>query len=167
MLMTRARSFLSVVLLGAAATLGGTAHSRALHRHLGSGLRRDLPEPGLEGLGAVRRAGRTCLALGNGSDIPISGACAGFDVLSAKVDFYNIAAPSTILGSFDLNTRPLRQRQSSLTAGQLTGVDTPIFRLFVPTLAIAGGGTYSFSLILLTAASTPRLQARHWSTPTR
>ena len=97
---------------------------------------------------AVFDVPNACLALGNGTNIPISGACAGFDVLSAQVDFYDIAAPSTILDTFTLDTDVI-VTGINIGGGQLTGVDTGFFDFFVPMLSIAGGGEYSFSLILL------------------
>jgi hypothetical protein len=84
---------------------------------------------------------------GTGTNIPISGPCAGFSVVSAEVNFYNIADPSAILESFDLNTNVI-VTGINLTAGALTGVDTGFYDFFVPTLDIAGSGDYSFSLIL-------------------
>jgi hypothetical protein len=87
-----------------------------------------------------------CLA-GSGNNLPIAGSCAGFDVLSAQVDFYNIAAPGTILESFNLDTDVI-VNGINIAGGQLTGVDTGFFDYFVPTQSIAGSGAYSFSLIL-------------------
>ena len=89
----------------------------------------------------------SCLALGGGSSLPISGPCAGFSVLSAQVSFYDIDAPSAILGTYNLST-DVNVTGIYLAGSQLTGVDTNFFHYFVPTLDIAGGGAYSFSLIL-------------------
>jgi hypothetical protein len=88
-----------------------------------------------------------CLAMGSGNNIPISGNCASFSVLSAEVDLYNVAAPSTILQSFDLNPNVI-VTGIDIAGSQLTGIDTGFFDFFVPTLSIAGSGDYSFSLIL-------------------
>jgi len=88
-----------------------------------------------------------CLAAGNGNNIPVSGSCAGFDVLSAKVDLYNVASPATILQSFALDPDVI-VNGINIAGGQLTGIDTGFFDYFVPTLSIAGSGEYSFSLIL-------------------
>jgi hypothetical protein len=149
MLMNRAKSILSVFLLGAAATLGGTGSAQAaiyagnwdpayggIFPNLGwkaSGLF-DVPD--------------ACAALGTGSGISVtSGPCAGFDILSAKLDFYNIAAPGTILASFNLNP-DVFVSGISLSDGKLTGVNTYYFESVVPALVIAGGGSYAFSLIL-------------------
>jgi hypothetical protein len=148
MLMTRAKSFLSVVLLGAAATLGSTGSAQAA-LYTGSW------DPAYGGIfpslgwqaSALFDVPDACLAIGTGSNVPISGSCAGFDVLSAQVDFYNVAAPSTILQSFNLNPNVI-VTGIDITGSKLTGVDTGFFDFFVPTLPIAGGGTYSFSLIL-------------------
>ena len=150
MLMTRARSFLSIVLLGASATLGGTAHAALYTGTWDPAYGGIFPSLGWHA-SALFDVPTTCLALGNGVNIPISGACAGFDVVSAKVEFYDIAAPSTILGSYALTPDPypnVNVTGISLTGGQLSGVDTQYFEYFVPALSIAGGGTYSFSLIL-------------------
>jgi len=148
MSMTRAKSFLSVVLLGAAATLGGTGSAQAA-------IYTGTWDPTYGGIfpslgwhaSALFDVPDACLALGNGSNLPVSGSCAGFDVLSAKVDFYNIAAPNTILESFNLSPNVI-VTGIGLSGGKLSGVDTGFFDYFVPTLPIAGGGTYSFSLIL-------------------
>jgi len=88
-----------------------------------------------------------CLAMGSGNNIPISGNCASFSVLSAEVDLYNVASPSTILQSFDLDTNVI-VNGINIAGSQLTGIDTGFFDFFVPTLSIAGSGDYSFSLIL-------------------
>jgi hypothetical protein len=90
----------------------------------------------------------TCLALGNsGGIIAPTGSCAGFSVLSAQIGLYNIAAPGTILESFALST-DVNVTGIRIAGGQLTGVDTGFFDSIVPSLGIAGGGDYSFSLIL-------------------
>ena len=96
---------------------------------------------------AVFNVPDTCLALGNSSNHPISGPCAGFDVLSAQVDFYNVASPATILGSYVLDPDVI-VNGVHIAGGQMSGVETGYFDYFVPTLAIAGGGNYSFSLVL-------------------
>jgi hypothetical protein len=145
---TRARSVLFVVVLGAAATLGSTGSAQAA---IYSG-RWDpsygsiFPSLGWEA-SAIFDVPGACLALGNGSNIPISGSCAGFSVLSAGVDLYNVASPGTILQSFDLDTNVI-VNGINIAGGQLTGIDTGFFDFFVPTLPIAGNGDYSFSLIL-------------------
>ena len=149
--MTRAKSVLSALLLGAAATLAGTGSAQAAI-YTGKwdpaygGIFPDL------GWSATAKfdVPTSCLALGSGNNLPISGACAGFDVLSAKVSFYDISAPNTILGSFDLSTN-VDVTGIYLAGGKLTGVDTGFFHSFVPTLDIAGGGAYSFSLLLYQA----------------
>jgi len=68
-------------------------------------------------------------------------------VLSAQVRFYDIANPSLILGTYNLNPNVI-VNGIDIAGGQLTGIDTGFFDFLVPTLSIAGGGTYSFSLIL-------------------
>lgn len=89
----------------------------------------------------------SCLALGSGNNIPISGSCAGFSVVSAEVDLYDIANPNVMLGAYSLNTNVI-VNGINLAGGQLTGIDSGFFSYFVPTLAIAGSGNYSFSLLL-------------------
>ena len=147
MSMTRAKSFLSVVLVGAAATLGGTAQAAFYTGTWDPAYGGIFPNLGWKA-SALFDVPDACAAVGTGSrHFDQRRPCAGFDVLSARVDFYNVAAPGTILESFDLNP-DVFVSGISLTDGKLTGVNTVLLRLFVPTLAIAGGGTYSFSLIL-------------------
>ncbi|MDQ2927681.1 MAG: PEP-CTERM sorting domain-containing protein [Caldimonas sp.] len=146
--MTRARHVFSVVLLAVAATLGSTGSAQAA---LYSG-RWDpsygsiFPSLGWEA-SAVFDVPDGCLALGNGNNIPINGSCASFSVVSAEVGLYNVASPSTILQSFDLDTNVI-VNGINIAGGQLTGIDTGFFDFFVPALPIAGSGDYSFSLIL-------------------
>jgi hypothetical protein len=99
------------------------------------------------GASAVFDVPNSCLALGSGNNIPISGSCAGFSVVSAEVDLYDIANPNAVLGSYALNTNVI-VNGINLAGGQLTGIDSGFFRYFVPTLAIAGSGNDSFSLLL-------------------
>jgi hypothetical protein len=145
---TRARSILSAVLLGAAATFGVTGPSQAAI-YTGNwdpaygGI---FPELGWSA-SAVFNVPDACLAGGDGNNIPISGNCAGFDVLSAEVSFYDIADPNTILDSYDLNPNVI-VNGINIAGGQLSGIDTGFFNYFVPDESIAGGGTYSFSLLL-------------------
>ena len=136
-------------MLGAAATLGGTGTAQAAiyTGNWDPALRRDLSRPGLERHRRSSTCPDACLALGNGTNIPISGPCAGFNVLSAQVDFYDIADPEhdprVVQPGHDVIVNGI-----DIAGGQLTGIDTGFFDYFVPTLAIAGGGTYSFSLLL-------------------
>jgi hypothetical protein len=145
---TRARSLLSVVVLAAAATLGttGPAQAALYTGNWDPAYGGTFPSLGWEA-SALFNVPDACLALGNGTNIPISGACAGFSVLSAEVSFYNVASPGTILQSFNLDTN-VNVTGINLAAGQLSGIDTNFFHFFVPTLEIAGGGDFSFSLIL-------------------
>ena len=97
-----------------------------------------------------------CLAT-NFSGLP-SGACAGFDVLSAQLDFYNVSVdpnPNTspIVESFTLNPNTVVVNGITISGGALTGVETGYFSPAIPTTdggssSIAGGGAYSFNLIL-------------------
>jgi hypothetical protein len=93
-----------------------------------------------------------CLALGTAPNHavtgPSAGPCAGFSVLSAKVDFYDISDSSTILESFSLSTSPLEVNGISIAGSALSGVQTGFWHNFVPTLDIAGGGDYAFTLLL-------------------
>ena len=146
--MNRVRSVFSALLLGAAATLGGAGSAQAAI-YTGNwdpaygGI---FPDLGWSAT-AVFNVPNSCLALGTGTNIPVTGACAGFDVLSATVSFYDVADPGTILNSYALNPNVI-VNGINLTGGALTGVDTGYFDYFIPTDSIAGGGTYSFSLIL-------------------
>lgn len=91
----------------------------------------------------------SCLSQGNGS-YEATGLCGGFSVLSAQLFFYDIAAPATILESFDLNTNVFANGLD-IAGNQLVGINTGFFGAVVPTgdsKPIAGGGAYSFSLIL-------------------
>ena len=88
-----------------------------------------------------------CLAIGNGSNLPVSGACSGFDVLSAEVSFYNVANPATTLQSYALDPNVI-VNGIDIANSKLVGVDSGFFDFFVSDLAIAGGGKYSFSLLL-------------------
>jgi hypothetical protein len=91
----------------------------------------------------------SCLGQADGS-YDATGACAGFSVLSATLDFYDVASPDAILESFNLNTNVL-VNGLDIAGAQLVGIDTGFFGAVVPTgasLPIAGGGAYAFSLIL-------------------
>jgi PEP-CTERM motif len=95
-----------------------------------------------------------CLAQADGS-YSASGACAGFTLLSAELDFYDYGAdpnPSTspILESFSLTTGAV-VTGIDIAGNLLSGISTGYFNPVVPGAAssnIAGGGSYSFSLIL-------------------
>jgi hypothetical protein len=143
---TRAKSILSAV-LGAAATFGGTGTAQAA---LYTGTWDPAYGSIFPNLGwsatAVFNVPNACLAT-SGNNLPVSGACAGFDVLSAQVSFYDMANPGAVLETFNLDTDVI-VNGINIAGGALTGVDTGYFDYFIPTLGIAGGGTYSFSLIL-------------------
>lgn len=148
MWINRARSLLSTALLGAAAMFGsaGPAQAALYTGNWDPAYGSIFPNMGWQA-SALFNVPDACLALGNGSNLPISGSCAGFSVLSAEVDLYNVASPSTILQSFNLNTNVI-VNGIDIAGGQLSGIDTGFFDYFVPSLSIAGGGSYSFSLIL-------------------
>jgi len=145
---SRVRSFLSVLLLAAAATLGAAGPARAAV-YTGTwdpaygGI---FPQLGWEAT-ALFDVPDACLAIGSGTNIPPIGACAAFDVLSAQVSFYNVADPSTILHSYSLDPNVI-VTGIDLTGGKLTGIDTGFFAPFVSDLPIAGDGDFGFSLIL-------------------
>jgi hypothetical protein len=144
----RARSVISALLVGAATALGcaGPANAAVYHGSWDPAYGGVFPSLGWHAT-ANFDVPTACLAIGNGSHIPVAGSCAGFDVLSAHVDFYNVASPATILESFDLNPN-VTVTSIDLASSKLSGVNTVNFQPFVPTLAIAGGGADSFSLIL-------------------
>ena len=128
---TRAKSILSALLLGVAATFGGTGSAQAAI-YTGNW---DPAYGGIfPGLGwsatATFDVPASCLALGNTPVIPVAGDCAGFDVLSAQVSFYDTSAPATILGSFALDPDVV-VTGISIAGGQLAGVDTNFFDYFV------------------------------------
>lgn len=90
-----------------------------------------------------------CLAQTDGF-YRIEDLCAGFAVLSAQLDFYNVAAPGTILESFTLNSS-VPVSGVGIAGGQLVGINTGYFGAVVPSgasLPLAGNGIYGFSLIL-------------------
>ena len=144
----RVRSVLSVLLLSAAAALGsaGSAQAAAYAGHWDPAYGGIFPELGWEA-SALFEVPESCLAIGTGNNIPISGPCAGFDVLSAEVSFYNVANPSAILNSYALNPNVI-VNGINLAGGHLAGIDTGFFDSFGSELPIAGNGQYSFSLIL-------------------
>ena len=148
---TRARSVLSVALLGAAATLGsvGSAHAAVYSGNWDPAYGPAFPQLGWHASGLFN-VPDACLALGTANDHLIDGACAGFKILSAEVEFYNVGAPSTILETFALDPS-VPVASIDIAGGKLSGIDTSFFHFFVPTgpsMGIAGGGAYSFSLIL-------------------
>jgi len=144
----RVRSVLSALLLSAAAALGsaGSAQAALFNGSWDPAYGGIFPQLGwrASGLFDVPEA---CLAIGNGTNIPISGACAGFDVLSAQVSFYNVADLSTILQSYALDPNVI-VNGINIAGGHLSGIDTGFFDFFISQLDIAGGGDFGFSLIL-------------------
>jgi hypothetical protein len=144
----RVRSVLSVLLLSAAAALGsaGSAQAALYDGNYDPAYGGIFPELGWRA-SALFDVPDSCLAIGTGNNIPISGPCAGFDVLSAQVSFYNVADPGTILNSYALDPNVI-VNGINLAGGHLAGIDTGFFDFFVSELPIAGSGQYSFSLIL-------------------
>lgn len=157
---TGARSVLWATLLGLAATFGSVGSAQAA-------LYRGAWDPAYGGIfpnlgwqaSALFNVPDACLALGDASNIPISGSCAGFDVLSAQVDLYDVAAPGTILGSYSLDP-DVTVTGIRIANHQLAGVDTGFFDYFVPALSIAGSGQYSFSLLLYGGNKAQLIYAR-------
>jgi hypothetical protein len=146
--MTRAKSVLSTVLLSVAATFGaaGTAQAAIYTGNWDPAYGGNFPDLGWSA-SATFDVPDACLALGDGTSLPVSGDCAGFSVLSAEVSFYNIHT-NAFEGTFELTFDDNVIRGIYLTDGELTGVDSNFFDYFVPTSSIAGGGEYSFSLVL-------------------
>ncbi len=144
----RIRSVLSVLLLSAAAALGsaGSAQAAIYTGNYDPAYGGIFPELGWQA-SALFDVPESCLAISTGNNIPISGPCAGFDVLSAEVSFYNVADPGTILNSYALDPNVI-VNGINLLGGHLAGIDTGFFDFFVSELSIAGSGQYSFSLIL-------------------
>ena len=144
----RVRPVLSVLLLSAAAALGsaGSAQAALYTGKWDPAYGGIFPDLGWEA-SALFDVPASCLAIGTGNNIPISGPCAGFDVLSAEVSFYNVASPGTILNSYALDPNVI-VNGINLVGGHLAGIDTGFFDFFVSELAIAGSGQYGFSLIL-------------------
>jgi len=146
---TRAKSVISALLLGAAATLGGTGSAQAA---IYSGNWDPAFGPAFPDLGWKAKATfdvpGSCLALGNQNYVQTtSGPCAGFNVLSAQVSFYNLSDPDVNVETFTLNPSVI-VNSVDIAGGKLVGLDTGFFNYFVPTTTIAGGGLYSFSLYL-------------------
>ena len=145
---TRARSVFSALLLAGGATLGSTAQAALYTGNWDPNYGGIFPSLGWEA-SAVFDVPESCLALGTGNNIPISGACASFDVVSAEVRFYDIADATNILGTYTLDPNVI-VTGIRLAGGQLTGVDTGFFNYFLSPLPIAQNGPdpYSFSFIL-------------------
>ena len=148
MVTVRVKSVLSSLLLSAAALLGsaGSAHAATYTGNWDPAYGGIFPQLGWSA-SALFEVPEPCLAIGTGNNIPISGPCAGFDVLSAEVSFYNVADPATILNSYALDPNVI-VNGINLAGGDLSGVDTGFFDFFVSELPIAGSGQYGFSLIL-------------------
>ncbi len=144
---TRAKSVLSAVLLGVAATFGGTGTAQAA---LYTGRWDPAYGAPFAGLGwsasAVFQLSSACLAT-DGNYQPTTGDCGSFDVLSAQVSFYDTANPGTILGTYALST-DVEVNGIDISGGALAGVHTGYFDYFTPALGLAGGGTYAFGLVL-------------------
>jgi hypothetical protein len=145
---TRVKSVLSILVLAAAATLGSAGPARAAV-YTGTwdpAYGGPFPELGWKA-SALFDVPDACLASGDGTFAPPSGPCAGVDLLSAQVSFWNIANKDIIL-----ETNPLDPDVDvtgvSITDGKLTGINTGFFDHFVSDLDIAGDGKYGFNLLL-------------------
>jgi hypothetical protein len=166
MWMTRSRSVVVGALLAIAATLGaGTAQAAVYRGSWDPTYGPAFPDLGWKAT-ATFDVPATCLGQADGSYGP-TGACAGFSVLSAEVDFYNStvdANPDTspVLESFFLNTNVIING-IDITGGKLTGLETGFFDSFIPSggsLSIAGNGLYSFSLVLFDGNKAQLIYAR-------
>jgi hypothetical protein len=149
MSMTGSRRTLLSILLTAAAALGsaGPAQAAVYTGTYDPAYGGIFPELGWRA-SVVFDVPDACLAVGNGSNLPVSGACSGFDVLSAQVSFYDSNDKTeTILQSYALDPSVI-VTGIDIANSKLAGVDTGFFNFFVSDLAIAGGGKYSFSLLL-------------------
>ena len=103
------------------------------------------PNLGWQASGQIELDGN-CAALGNGT---FAATCTGLSFSAMSVSFYNVAAPSTILETFNVLTGPVSIQSFTVTGGELTGIEAGFFANFTPTVAssgIAGGGAYSFAL---------------------
>ena len=149
---SRAKSVISTLLVSTAAALAAVGPAQAAV-YTGNW------DPGYGGIfanlgwqaSAQLDVPNSCLAMGNVSGDPAT-VCPGFDVLSAKVEFYDVNDLShTILETFNLDPN-VHVTGIDISGGVFTGLDTDFFASFVPTLpaslAIAGNGNFSFSLIL-------------------
>lgn len=88
-----------------------------------------------------------CLTLGNANNVSVGvGPCAGFALLAAQIQLYDVADPAVALGTYSLNANVV-VTGIDIAGGALAGVNTGFFNAFVPSLAIAGGGNYAFSLL--------------------
>lgn len=117
----------------------------------------------------------SCLGQADGAYTvtPSGSPCSAFSVLAAELSFYDVAAPGTVLETFNLNTG-VPVTGVTIAGGQLVGVNTSYFAPAVPTggaLSIAGNGAYGFSLILFNGTfaqllySTPVTQSAFCPTP--
>ncbi len=101
---------------------------------------------------ALFDASAGCEALGTGSFT--SGACTtsgGITFSSVTVNFYNKAAPATILESFDVTPGTASVSKVVLNGGTVTGLTAGPFPFFTPSgdsFTIAGEGGYSFALLI-------------------
>ena len=144
---TRARSVLSTLLVGAAAALAsvGPAQAAVYTGNWDPGYGGIFPALGWRATAQMDTHG--CLVSGDPAVV-----CPTFEVLSAKVEFYNVADPlKTTIEAFNLDPH-VHVTGIDISGGALVGVDTNFFASFIPTLPasllIAGNGNYSFSLIL-------------------
>lgn len=148
MVVSKFTSALAAAAVAAAGLLGATAANAAIYTgQYDPAYGGIFPDLGWKA-SAVFDVPAPCLALGNGSSVPVAaGPCAGFSVLSAELQFYDTAAPGTILASYALSPSVI-VTGVDIAGGALAGVDTGFFQYVVPTLGIAGNGAYGFSLLL-------------------
>jgi hypothetical protein len=160
MLQSRIKRSLFTAALGVAAVLGvaGSAQAAIYAGHWDPAYGNIFPDLGWEAT-ATFDVPSACLGQADGS-YAIAGSCSGFQVLTAQVDFYNNTVDSNpltspVVESFNLSPG-VNVTGLDIAGGALSGVETGFFQFFVPgeaSSSIAGGGSYSFSLILLGSAA--------------
>lgn len=168
MLQARVKTAFHIAALSVAATLGlvGSAHAAVYTGNWDPAYGLKFPDLGWKA-SATFDVPAACLGQGDGLYLQ-AGNCAGFSVLSAQLDFYNFTIdpnPSTspIVQSFSLDPGVF-VNGINIVGGQLVGVNTGYFSAVVPTNAgavpIAGGGAYSFSLILFNGNQAQLIYAK-------
>lgn len=148
MIRTLARTLSTAVVAGAA-MLGsiGSAQAASYGVNLDPAFGGIFGSLGWQASGQIELDGN-CEALGNGTH---AATCTGLSFSSMSVGFYDTAAPSTILESFNVLSGPISIQSFTVTGGLLTGIEAGFFANFTPAGAaasIAGGGLYSFAMYL-------------------
>ncbi|MBV9890644.1 MAG: hypothetical protein JO090_07150, partial [Rhizobacter sp.] len=133
---TRASRALSSLLLTTAATLGlaGSANAAVYTGTWDPAYGGIFPDLGWKA-SALFNVPDACLAIGNGSNVPIAGPCSGFDVLNAQVSFYSSHdSTETVVQSYTLDPHVIITG-IDIAGGKLVGVDSGFFNFFVSNLA--------------------------------